>query len=161
MAAQGLFQRPADLRIAPGGDQHQMPQVQAKGRQAGGIEIGILGDPGRPAAACGGSETQRKQSGPGGALLLVAALAGNLMHGAGRHACFLKRGVDLRYAEGQQAVGFRRTHLGRRNGGDALLQLGKVDPRGHRGTSKETRCSLFVPIRGNSQATENYPGKCR
>lgn len=48
-AVQRLFQRPAHLRIAPGGDQHQPAQVKAEGGKTRSVEIGCLRNPGDPA----------------------------------------------------------------------------------------------------------------
>ena len=47
--AQGFLQRPAHLRIAPGGNQDQSAQIEAEGGKARCIEIRILRHPGDPA----------------------------------------------------------------------------------------------------------------
>ncbi len=81
-AAQGFLQRPAHLRIAPRGNQDQPAQIEPEGGEAGGIEIALLRHPGDPTRRCAGLQGQGEEPGSGGALFLIAAMAGDFVDGA-------------------------------------------------------------------------------
>lgn len=129
-AAQRLFQCPAHLRIAPGGNQHQPAQVKAEGGKTRGIEIGRLRNPGNPARRCVGFQKQGEKSGPARPLFLIAPMTGNFMDRTQGNSGVPKIGIDCWHVDRQQAgsAGLR-THG--RDAGNALFQLGKVNPCSH------------------------------
>jgi hypothetical protein len=81
-AAQGFLERPAHLRVPPCRNQDQPAQIEPESGEAGGIEIALLGHPGYPTRRCAGLQGQGQESGPGGTLFLIPAMAGDFMNGA-------------------------------------------------------------------------------
>ncbi len=145
-AAQGLLQRPADLRVALGADQDQAPQVEAESGQAGGVEVFILGHPNDPARPRIGLQAQRQEGGADSTLFLVAALARHFVHRTGLDTGFPQSRVDGRHTETQQCFAPTRAKPRGGDGRDAPLQLRQVKSRGHRITSEQSRCSSFVLV---------------
>lgn len=150
-AAQRFLQRPAHLRVAPGGDQDQPSQIDTVRGEAGGVEIVILGHPQHPARPHTGLrrpslQYQGNKARGSGTLLLVATLAGDLMHRGGRYAGRAKRRVDIPHPHAQQG-GLLRRPLFRRGGFDrrnTALQFAKVQSRCHVRAIKGNPYVLFL-----------------
>ena len=153
-APQGFFQRPAHFRIAPGRDQDQPAQIKAEGGEAGRVKIGILRYPDDPSRCRIGLQRQREKSGSRRALFLIAGMAGNFVDGTERNDGIVQISIDRSQTGGQRRSRRALIRPQSRDAGDALSQLGQVDPSIH-GSGSRTMCSLFVLNRPDCQAAPN------
>lgn len=149
-AAQGFLQRPAHLRIAPRGHQDQPAQVEPEGGKAGGVKVVLLRHPDDPPGRCAGLQGQGEETRAHRTLFFIAGLPGNLMHGAARNGGGAQVAIDRGQAGGQRLASDARLRPQRRDRGDALSELGQVDPSIH--CRQSIVCSLFVLNRTDCQA---------
>src|SRR5580700_11516792 len=108
--AQPLLHRPQELVVAFGADQHQAGGIEPVREEPRPVQIRPRQAPQHRTSTKAGEDAGDK-AGSGGAILLIAALPKDLVHGAEREAAARQGAVDRREAKGQHAMPRRRLDL--------------------------------------------------